>query len=198
MQDDSNIPTGFCQCGCGQKTKISPRNVARSGWVKGKPRRFLRGHNPLDSANAQHVAQSLSGNMEKGYIVNPQTGCWEWTRCKDSKGYGLVCVAGKMQRAHRYMYEQCNGPLEEGVQLDHLCRNHSCINPDHVEPVTNAVNTQRGLRAKLTWPEVNELRRLSIEEHLSTVALGNMFDVSQAQAWNIVNNKCWVKEEKIR
>lgn len=72
--------------------------------------------------------------------------CWEWTSGKNSKGYGRV-HATKLERgamAHRVMYELVRGPIPEGLTLDHLCRNRACVNPDHLEAVTNRLNIIRG------------------------------------------------------
>lgn len=66
-------------------------------------------------------------------------------RWKSKNGYGLVRVAGKLRLAHRYAYEQQVGPIPTGMDLDHLCRNRQCMNPEHLEPVTRKVNLQRGL-----------------------------------------------------
>lgn len=70
--------------------------------------------------------------------------CWEWTAGKSSKGYGMVYVGGKMQMAYRVVYELYRGAIPEGRQLDHLCRNPGCVNPEHLEPVTSKENTLRG------------------------------------------------------
>lgn len=67
-------------------------------------------------------------------------GCWEWTGAKNAGGYG-VC---RGQQAHRASYELLVGPIPAGLQLDHLCRNRACVNPDHLEPVTRKVNILRG------------------------------------------------------
>lgn len=74
-------------------------------------------------------------------------GCWEWTACRDADGYGCVHWKGSCQLAHRVMYESFVGPIPEDLELDHLCRNRGCVRPDHLEPVTQLTNQQRGLRA---------------------------------------------------
>lgn len=79
--------------------------------------------------------------------------CWEWTGAgaNSVRGYGLFWYGGKLQQAHRVVYTLLVGEIPEGLQLDHLCRNKSCVNPNHLEPVTARVNTLRsdGITAKL-------------------------------------------------
>ena len=76
------------------------------------------------------------------------SGCWEWAGYVDQLGYGRVCrVVDGFQRvysAHRIAYEGAHGPISAGLVLDHLCRNRRCVNPDHLEPVTQATNIARG------------------------------------------------------
>lgn len=79
-------------------------------------------------------------------------GCVEWTGGKTSTGYGTFYVGpGRYALAHRYVYEQTVGPIPDGMNLDHLCRNRGCVNPAHVEPVTQRENLLRGL----TIPAMN-------------------------------------------
>ena len=73
--------------------------------------------------------------------------CWLWTGCTTSRGYGTFTNGGKTTRVHRYAYEFCVGPIPDGQQIDHLCRVKHCVNPDHLEAVTDRVNTRRGLRS---------------------------------------------------
>ena len=77
----------------------------------------------------------------------PNTGCWIWTGAL-SRGYGVFSVTTKTLKktwaAHRLLYETEKGPIPEGLGLDHLCRNKWCVNPDHLEPVTQKENVRRG------------------------------------------------------
>lgn len=70
--------------------------------------------------------------------------CWFWQAATDRDGYGWFKVHGRMTYAHRFSYEYFIGPIPDGLVIDHLCRNPSCVNPDHMEPVTNRVNIFRG------------------------------------------------------
>ena len=75
--------------------------------------------------------------------VDKQEGCWLWTGAT-SHGYGQLKVGKGLMYAHRYAYELLVGPIPEGLTLDHLCRNHPCVKPEHLEPVSGRENTLRG------------------------------------------------------
>ena len=72
------------------------------------------------------------------------SGCWEWTGCS-SHGYGLMKINSKMIGVHRFIYEYFVGKINHALQLDHLCRNRKCANPDHLEQVTLKENLRRGI-----------------------------------------------------
>lgn len=77
--------------------------------------------------------------------VRPDLGhCWLWTASLDGKGYGKIGVKGKLLQAHRLSYEMVLGAIPDGLVLDHLCRIRHCVNPGHLEPVTQRVNLLRG------------------------------------------------------
>jgi hypothetical protein len=74
------------------------------------------------------------------------TDCWIWQGNKSPKGYGVMYFDGRpMVRAHQVAYQLIVGPIPNGLQLDHLCRNPSCVNPKHLEPVTCKENVLRGI-----------------------------------------------------
>lgn len=82
--------------------------------------------------------------------------CWRWTGAVDrgGSGYGRVQWNGVERRPHRVFYEMFYGPIPEGLTIDHLCRNHMCVNPTHLEAVTSRVNTLRG-----NWPAAVNSRK---------------------------------------
>jgi hypothetical protein len=74
--------------------------------------------------------------------------CWLWTAATDRDGYGRFNIGGRVIRAaHQVAYSLCVGPVPPGLELDHLCRVHGCVNPDHLEPVTTKENGRRGYGA---------------------------------------------------
>lgn len=72
------------------------------------------------------------------------SGCWLWTATLSGKGYGQFRFRGKLWIAHRAAYEIFVGPIPEGATLDHLCRVRRCVNPEHLEPVSQRENLLRG------------------------------------------------------
>jgi len=73
--------------------------------------------------------------------------CWLWIGTVNSTGYGYFQTGGrgtKKARAHRYAYEFLVGPIPKGLVLDHLCRVKICVNPEHLQPVTQRENVLRG------------------------------------------------------
>lgn len=88
--------------------------------------------------------------IQFGVAVDIQTRCWNWLGVVDSKGYGHMRIGGVQQRVHRASYEAFVGPVPEGLQIDHLCRNRGCVNPGHLEPVSCAENQRRSPLANVS------------------------------------------------
>ena len=92
----------------------------------------------------------IAGKRTRGRTVDERLdsftkkdgGCWLWMGCLRN-GYGVLMVSKKAEYAHRLSYERFRGSIPAGLDIDHLCRNRACVNPDHLEPVTRGENVRR-------------------------------------------------------
>lgn len=125
--------TAPCRCGCGERP-------AKGG------AEYVRGHRPGVPAESRFWAK----------VAMLTDGCWTWMGAIGSHGYGSFWLGRKdWTLAHRYSYERLVGPVPDGYELDHLCRNRECVRPDHLEPVTGAENKRRAMAVR---PLVTECR----------------------------------------
>ncbi len=76
--------------------------------------------------------------------------CWEWGGGKTTQGYGTVRVEGMTKYVHRITYEAIIGPIPAGCEIDHICRNPPCYNPEHLEAITHLENMGRRKHARKT------------------------------------------------
>lgn len=103
------------------------------------------------------MMEKLAGNI----MPEPNSGCWIWLGATDANGYGCVYTGGgrknkRQDRVHRVVYSELVGPIPDGYWIDHLCRNTTCCNPDHLEAVPPQVNIIRG-----DSPRLAALRQLT-------------------------------------
>ena len=101
------------------------------------------------------MAKTLLERFNEKYIPEPNSGCWLWTAAvHKTNGYGEIHWGDghgkKMLLAHVASYLLHVGPTPDGLELDHKCRVRSCVNPEHLEPVTRLVNITRGIGPALT------------------------------------------------
>lgn len=88
-----------------------------------------------------HAVGVLPANMTRRISFTDD--CWNWQGAVTSSGYGSVGHRGRIWSTHRLAYELLIGPIPDGLQIDHLCRNKLCCNPWHLEPVTVQENRRR-------------------------------------------------------
>ena len=86
----------------------------------------------------------LSEKLAAGWVLDPVTGCHVWTKSRTAAGYGQTSHKNRKLYAHRVAYVLAKGEIPKGIQIDHLCRNRACCNPNHLEAVVQAVNILRG------------------------------------------------------
>ena len=113
----------MCECGCGQRTRVAVKTSAKFGHIKGRPLRFIHGHNQ---------GTPVAGRFWDKVKPAPAFDCWEWTATKD-KGYGRVSVGGVPKGAHRVAWEILRGPIPPGLTIEHECKNPGCVNPWHMD-----------------------------------------------------------------
>ncbi len=192
------FPYGKCQCGCGQDASIATTNQSRLGRIVGQPSRFIHGHN---SSVSPHL------RFTRNIKIDEATQCWEWQAARTEAGYGLFLVNRKLVYAHRFSYENFNGPIPVGMHICHSCDNPPCCNPAHLFPGTDADNLadmhskgrgyipsplrgEQNFNARLTESDIREIRQLHARGQTG-VSLSLQFNVRTTTISAIVNHKSW-------
>ena len=135
--------------------------------------------------------------------VDPETNCWNW-KGGLTKGYARFYLPETQQLtyAHRWSWELANGPVPEGLELDHTCHNKRCCNPKHLEAVTHAVNMQRAADAgawhgeknpfaKRTTLEVLTIKFLSRYLCLPAKIIARVLSLPPRSVYAILSGECW-------
>lgn len=145
--------------------------------------------------------KSLEDGLKR--YINKTDTCWVWTGDKYGSGYGRLSIGkGKQVRAHRFMYEQLNGKIPDGLFACHSCDNRLCVNPSHIFIGTQKDNMQDCLKkgrhkyktlkgvdspnSKSTNDDIIKIRKLFSTGEYYQRELGEMFGISQATVSKIV------------
>lgn len=214
------IPYGYCQCGCGQKTTLASRVYKARNLVKGQPSRYLRGHqlkSPLSPTS------QFWDNVDKS---GGDDACWLWTKRKDRDGYGALMLGKKHMIAHRMAYQLVYGDIPAGLEVCHNCPggdNPSCVNPAHLWLGTHkenmvdkerkgrgnhgnySTNNQNGMQkypekvargsahpgSKLTESDVVTIRSKFTNGDNTQLELQREFKVSKVTIYRIINRIGW-------
>jgi hypothetical protein len=123
--------------------------------------------------------------------VNKTDGCWNWAGSTTHNGYGDFQNGGKTLRSHRVSYEWANGPIPDGMQIDHICHNRRCVNPEHLRTVTPKQNSENlsgptarstsGVRG-VTWSK-KDRRWIAQVQHQGKGYVGGYFrTIAEAEA----------------
>lgn len=125
------------------KIQECAKPVKGRGYCNSHYLRFMRTGDPLGSLR-ESVEDRFWAKVQKS------GGCWEWQASVSSVGYGAFWDGRTMNKAHRVSYEYAHGPIKPGSDIDHICHNRICVNPEHLRQTTrkqNAENHSGGARA---------------------------------------------------
>lgn len=128
------------------------------GWCTKHYQMWFHTGDPLGSTKCSPLERFMSSVNQSGPVPEhrPELGrCWQWTKFVNDEGYATFRDM-RSHKAHRWSYEQFKSPIPHGLVIDHLCRNPSCVNPDHLEAVTNQKNLERGWGRRIKNGMANE------------------------------------------
>ena len=140
--------------------------------------------------NGQHVGAILKKLIN---LPDDLSGCWEWAGFVSPKtGYGKKQFDGKTLLAHRWVYQIFNGHIQEGKVIDHLCGNRKCVNPNHLEVVSQTENCRRGNGTKLSPLQASAIKSALLNKpNNSQQKLAARYGVSGVLITDIKNGKAW-------
>lgn len=128
-----------CECGCGKPVSPALKTYSAKGWIKDQPLRYVNGHSRRGKGQRLKQLVALVINM-------PEAGCREWTFAR-AKGYGYIgSGAHASRRVHRVAWEMLQGPIPNGLEVHHTCRNRACVNVGHMELLTKTAHSSLHVR----------------------------------------------------
>lgn len=194
MSNTSEIPYGYCGCGCGEKTSIAKKKNTKHGHIKGEPIPFLKGHSNRSPAENRFWAK----------VQKTDDGCWLWIGGKDSSGYGTFHTGERTISAHRYSYELHIGPIPEGMLCCHHCDCPACCNPAHFFLGTKADNAhdrdkkgrninhygEKHGRAKLDEAKVMAIF-VDFDNGMTKAKISRKYNIGYSQVSRVLSKEHW-------
>lgn len=137
--------------------------------------------------------------------------CWEWKKCRNAEGYGVLRRNKKTLSAHRVAWNAVNGPIPDGMCVLHRCDNPGCVNPEHLFLGTLADNMadmvqkgrgrlpensgERNGGAKLTWSQVREIRSIRGETRAD---IAKRYGIAQSTLSRIIQGASWKRGRRVK
>lgn len=138
-------------------------------------------------------------------LPHMNTPCWIWRACTNDDGYGKMRIGkkidNKMPYTHRLSHEHYNGPLIEGLHINHACDNPPCVRPDHLWQGTPKEGVDDMVQKGRTWTGHSHLRESQVYEirasyktgEYTHASLAKKYHIGRRQIEAIVNNRKWIK-----
>lgn len=197
----SEIPYGYCHCGCGEKTNINKTTSRSKNRFKGEPARFIHSHN----GRTQIIPVEIQLWSRVAKLSDDE--CWNWIGKSTNWGYGRIKVKEKTKAAHRLAWELTFGEIPDGLHVCHKCDNRACCNPKHLflgtrfdnmqdmvrkgRGVNNSLRGEQSPSHKLTEEQVLLIRKLHSEGAKNMSELAREMGVSRNAIHDIVWGKKW-------